>query len=111
MLLGEPLPRQLARAVPDHGVTTVPRLDWTGLRTGLLLGRMVEDGIDVLVTADHNVEHQQNLARFAVGLVVFVSLSNSPDDLVPLGSRIAEAVSMVQPGLAVHVAANPPPRR
>ena len=110
-LLDEPLPRQLARAVPDHGVTTVPRLGWTGLRTGLLLGRMVEDGIDVLVTADHNAEHHQNLARFAVGLVVFVSPSNSPDDVVPLGPRIAEAVSMVQPGRAVHVAANPPPRR
>ncbi|HYO31053.1 MAG TPA: hypothetical protein VER37_10820, partial [Thermomicrobiales bacterium] len=84
---------------------------WTGLSAGLLLQRMVEEGIGVLVTADHNVEHQQNLARFAVGLVVFVSPSTSPDDLVPFGPRIAGAVSRVQPGLAVHVAANPPPRR
>ena len=108
-LLDEALPRQLADAIQGHDVTTVRRLGWQGLSNGALLQRMVEGGIGVLVTADRNFEYQQNLGRFGVGLVVLVARSNSRPVLLPLGDRIAAAISAVAPGQVVYVRAQAEP--
>jgi len=81
----------------------VRHLGWTGLSNGVLLQRMAAAGIGVLITADRNFEYQQNPTRFSVGLVVLVAPSNSPDDLVPLGHQIADAITGVEPGGGIHV--------
>ncbi|MGH8569944.1 MAG: DUF5615 family PIN-like protein [Gammaproteobacteria bacterium] len=75
ILLDESLPRELARELTGHSVRTVVQMGWSGLRNGELLQLAASD-FDVLLTADQNLEHQQNLRRVDVGIVVLVAVNN-----------------------------------
>jgi predicted nuclease of predicted toxin-antitoxin system len=61
ILLDEQLPRQLAREFHGHDVLTVQQRGWVGLGNGELLQRAAADGFEVFVTADQNLQFQQNL--------------------------------------------------
>ena len=61
ILLDESLPHELRDDLPGHAVKTVTEAGWTGVRNGELLRRAAES-FDVFVTADQNLQYQQNLA-------------------------------------------------
>lgn len=68
VLLDEQLPRHLARELTGQQVRTVQEQGWAGLTNGELLKRAADDGFEVFVTADQNLEFQQNLARSRLGV-------------------------------------------
>ncbi len=68
ILLDESLPRPLARLFPEHEVRTVAAMDWTGTRNGELL-QLAAGEFDVFLTADQNLEHQQNLGALPIALL------------------------------------------
>ena len=102
-ILDESLPRPLAPEILGHEVATVRQMGWAGLSNGELLRRMTGAGFGALVTADRSIEHQQNIARAGIGLVVLRSRSNRIEDLLPLAPQVAEALAAVRPGQIVHV--------
>ncbi len=59
-----PLRRYLA-----HEVVLADEMGWGALTNGLLLAAAEQQGFDVLITADKNIRHQQNLAGRAIGIV------------------------------------------
>ncbi len=71
VLLDEQLPRHLARDLTGHQVRTVQQEGWAGLKNGELLRRAAEK-FEVLVTADQNLQFQQNLARARLGVVLWL---------------------------------------
>ena len=73
VVLDEMLPRLLAGDLPGHDVTTVAEAGWAGVLNGELLRRMDAGGIDVFVTADRRMEHQQRLAGRRFGVVVLAA--------------------------------------
>jgi hypothetical protein len=103
VLLDEMLPRLLARELPDHRVTTVPAQGWTGIVNGELLKRAEAAGVEVFVTADRKMEHQQRLAGRAFGVVVVAAGGTKLEDLRLVAERLREAVSHVLPGEVRHV--------
>lgn len=72
ILLDESLPRPLSRLLAEHYVQTVPQMGWTGLSNGALL-RRAADLFDVVVTADQNIEFQQNLGELPIAVVVLLA--------------------------------------
>ena len=62
VLLDEQLPRHLAREIGGHNVSTVQQRGWAGLKNGELLRVAADAGFEVLVTADRNLQFQQNLS-------------------------------------------------
>jgi hypothetical protein len=60
VLLDEQLPHQLAREINGHQVSTVKQRGWAGLKNGELLRVAADAGFEVLVTADRNLQFQQN---------------------------------------------------
>ncbi len=56
-----------------HEVVTSPDLEWEELKNGRLLKAAEESGFDVIVTADQNVVHQQNLKDRKIAIVVLGS--------------------------------------
>jgi uncharacterized protein (DUF433 family)/predicted nuclease of predicted toxin-antitoxin system len=97
-LVDEQLPRQLARELAGHVVRTVQQEGWAGLGNGELLERAAENGFDVFVTADQNLQFQQNLAQSQLAVIVLVAPSNTLDDLAPLVPLILQAVANTLPG-------------
>lgn len=69
VLLDESLPHDLAPLLVGHVVETVQGRGWAGMKNGLLLAEAAEH-FDVFLTADRNLPHQQNLARFDVRVIV-----------------------------------------
>jgi hypothetical protein len=98
VLLDEQLPRRLARHLPGHDVRTVQQRGWAGLKNGELLRRAEEAGFGVFLTADQNLQFQQNLARSSLAIIVLVAASNALEDLLPLVQEILRTIPLVQPG-------------
>ncbi len=107
-LLDEQVPVEFAdllnaAARERHSVRTVAEMGWRGTKNGALLRQMREAGFDVMVTADRHIEHQQNIARSGIGLVVMHPRRVRIQELVPLAPAVLEALDAVQPGAVIHV--------
>jgi hypothetical protein len=55
-----------------------------GIQNGELLRVAADAGFDVLVTADHNLQFQQNLSQSRIGIILLIAPSNALEDLLPL---------------------------
>lgn len=97
ILLDENLPIELCQELADHEVTTVARLGWQGIKNGQLL-RRAQDRFDFLLTMDRNLEFQQPVANFEVGVLVLIAPSNRMTHLKPLLKEILAALETVKPG-------------
>ncbi len=104
LLLDESLPRRLAQRLTAAEVDTVFDRGWSGLKNGELL-RTAEREYDVFVTADQNLEYQQNLTGFEIAIVVLAAHTNRLQDLIPLIPKVAEACSAAEEGTVVVVRA------
>ena len=94
-------PAGIARFLPDHTVTKAKDRGWDTLTNGDLLAEAERAGFDVLLTADKNMRHQQNLRNRKTALVV---LSTPQWPVVRLHvARIAAAVSAATPGSYIDV--------
>lgn len=104
VLLDESLPRPLARLVRGHEARTVTEIKWTSLGNGELLRRAAEH-FDVVLTADQNIEFQQNLGTLPVAVVVLIAASNRLESLEPLVPELLRALDVLQPKTLVRVGA------
>jgi hypothetical protein len=95
ILLDENLPRKLKfNFTADHELFTVQEMNWLGKRNGELLGLMTLNGFDAFVTIDKNLQHQQNLNRFAVRLFVLNARNNKIETLEPYIEKLSEALAL-----------------
>ena len=97
VLLDECLPRRLKRDLPGHEVRTAPEMGWASKRNGELL-HLAEREFDVFLTVDRNLSFQQNLPRFEIAVVVVRASTNRLHDLLPVVSRILEALPTAKRG-------------
>ena len=100
--LDECQPRKLKNEFAIHDVVTVPEMGWAGMKNGDLL-RLAESTFDVFVTADQNVQYQQNLSSRLIGIVVLVASNNRFGTLLPLCPMASSAISTIRPGEVVRV--------
>jgi len=97
------LPRQLALEIQDFDVRTVVQQKWIGLSNGEMLRQAQAEALLVFVTADQNLQYQQNLSKSSLGIVVTAANSNRIQDLRPLLGQIKESIKTVKPGQAKRV--------
>jgi predicted nuclease of predicted toxin-antitoxin system len=92
VLLDEQLPRHLAREITGHDVSTVQQRGWAGFKNGELLRVAADAGFEVLVTADRNLQFQQNLSQSRMGIILLVAPSNALEDLRPFVPSLLTAI-------------------
>ncbi|MBI3698349.1 MAG: DUF5615 family PIN-like protein [Acidobacteria bacterium] len=102
VLLDECVNPRLKEAFSGHEVRTVADQGWKGLKNGELLLR-AEREFDVFLTIDRNLEHQQNLRRFRLGVVVAHVPDNRMESYGPIVAELRRAVEAVELGEAVRV--------
>ena len=90
-------------AAGRHTIHTVAEMGWRGTKNGELLRRMRDAGFGTMVTADRHIEHQQNVVRSGVGLVVMHPGRIRIQELAPLALGVVGALDAVQPGEVLHV--------
>lgn len=76
-----------------------------GVRDKRELLSRAEYEFDVLLTMDQGIEHQQNIAKRALGVVTVVAPNNEYETLLPLVPEMEEALRQVEAGTVVSVAA------
>jgi hypothetical protein len=74
ILLDNNAPRGLVRALIGHTVTEARERGWASFKNGELLDAAEQSGFDVLITADKNIRHQQNLEGRKIAIVVLTQL-------------------------------------
>lgn len=102
ILLDESLPRPLARLLPEHEVRTVAAMGWTGIRNNELL-QLAAGEFDAFLTADQNLEHQQNLSALPIAVVVLVVPTNRIQSLRPLIPVLLQTFQTLAPRQLVRV--------
>jgi len=70
LLFDQNVPAPLARHIVNHEVSLADDLGWGDLTNGKLIDVAEAADFDVLVTADRNIRHQQNLFGRKIALVV-----------------------------------------
>lgn len=75
VLIDECLPKKLKRELAGHDVITVQEKGWSSKKNGELL-RLLDGEFDLFLTADQNLEYQQNLSYTTVAIIVLVAPNN-----------------------------------
>ena len=102
LLLDESLPRGLKRHLSAHEVATVPEQGWAGKSNGELL-RLAEEEFDAFLTADQNVEFQQNLRAYKLAVIVLAAQTTRLKDIEPLIQQVLSALEATPLGEVVRV--------
>ena len=72
------------------------------MKNGELL-RRAEKEFNVWVTADQNIEHQQNLKQFDIAIVVLVASRNELEALLPLIPQLQRVLQTIQSHEIVYI--------
>lgn len=75
----------------NHEVATVAQAGWSGKKNGELL-RLAATRFDVFITADQNLQYQQNLAALPIAVVVLKAVRSDLETLGPLVPRVLSAL-------------------
>ena len=91
------VPAGVRAFLPRHDVRTFDEMGWPRqLENGELLDKTESSGFDVVVTADQNIRHQQNLTNRKLALVVLGS--NIWPIVREYAATIATKVDAARPG-------------
>ena len=104
ILLDESLPIELRDALPRHAVRSVQEMGWSALTNGELLRRAVDE-FDVFLTADQNLQYQQNIKILPIAVAVLVARSNRIESLRPLVPDLLAALTSLEPRTLLLVGA------
>ena len=81
ILLDECVTKHLKPKLLPHEVLTVREMNWSGIKNGKLLALCAENNFDILLTIDKNLQHQQNLNKYPIAIVIFNSVSADINEL------------------------------
>jgi hypothetical protein len=96
------MPRQLRRELSDFSIRTVQEEGWAGLENGKLL-QHASLTFDVLVTADKRMRYQQNVSRFAIGVVVIDTFDTRIHALRRFLPQLRSAIQTVAAGTVLII--------
>lgn len=104
LLFDESLPWRLARLLEEHAVESVQRTGWAGIKNGELL-KLAASRFDAFITADQNIQYQQNLSTLPLTVYVLAARSTAFADLAPLIPELLRLLSNHQARTLVRVEA------
>ena len=97
VLLDGNLPRTFAALLPGHRVDTIHQRRWSDLDDRPLLDA-AEREYDAFITADQNLQYQQNVSGRRIRIVVLRARRTSLPVLAPLAPLVLAALAEMPPG-------------
>ncbi|MBA3440239.1 MAG: hypothetical protein H0T92_10270 [Pyrinomonadaceae bacterium] len=105
ILLDHCLDWRLERYLPGHKVVTALDMGWDKVKNGALLSLAEGESFEVFITADQNLQYQQNLSGRTISIIVLVTQRNVLASLIPLAPKVLLTLETIQPGELVEVSA------
>ncbi|MGA7382011.1 MAG: DUF5615 family PIN-like protein [Terriglobales bacterium] len=103
VLIDECIPRQFKQTLSSHECRTVPEVGLAGKKNGELLTLAEAAGFDVFLTIDRGIEHEQNLRRRAIAVILIRAKSSRLSDLQPTTPDILKVLDSIHHGELVRV--------
>lgn len=103
ILLDHNLDRRLKRYLETHETATAQERNWADALNGELLALAEESGFEVLLTADANIKHHQNLANRKIAIVVLKAFNNRLSTHAEMIPDIQKVLTNIQPGEIIEV--------
>ncbi len=100
ILLDECVPWPIHKFLIGHECSTAQRCGWGGIKNGDLLER-AEDEFDLFITADQNIEYQQNLSGHTIPILTLST--NKVRRLVAAASLIQTALATIRSGEVIRL--------
>lgn len=100
ILLDESVPHAVQAQLRHFAIRTVQDMGWTGIKNGELL-RLAEQEFNVLVTADQNLPHQQNLSGRKLAIIVIPT--NQVRTVIALLPAVENAIRAIHPGSVIEI--------
>ena len=104
LLLDESVPMQLRNLLVGHDVWTVRHMGWGSKSNGELLA-LAQDEFDAFITLDKNLEHQQNMTKVDIPVILLIARRSRIDYLEPLVPRILESLQSLKQGQVIRIEA------
>ncbi len=99
ILLDENIPKNLKRDLSEYEVATDQEMGWNGLQNGALLSKMLATKMDVLITADKNLQNQQNFNTYPIPVILLNVIKLTYSDIQPMTPKLLELLqSELKPG-------------
>jgi len=98
LLLDENVPATFAKLLTGHDCSSVIRLGWRGTKNGALLIRAEQNGFDVLVTLDDDIEREQSMRNKQIAVLVLRPNGQGKKVLSDLAPTVLEALREIRPG-------------
>ena len=99
ILLDECLPKDLARELSGHDVTTVPQAGWASISNGKLLRLIADSGkFDLFLTVDKRLPQQNKTSALPFAIVVLQAKSNRMIHVFPFAPLILRRLAEFLPG-------------
>ncbi|MEP6678564.1 MAG: DUF5615 family PIN-like protein, partial [Betaproteobacteria bacterium] len=103
-LLDESLPRRLRRAFAGHDVVTVVEAGWSGVENGELL-QLAATRFDIFVTAEQNLQFQQNLSALPITVAILIAPDNKLESLHEAAAELRSRIASLAPRTLVRCVA------
>ena len=104
ILLDESLPRDLSALLMGHEVSTVRDAGWLGVKNGKLLA-LAAKKFDVFITADRNIESQQNMTTLPIAVVVLQLRRTRIQAIEPLVPDLLKLLNHLPPQVLRRIGA------
>lgn len=98
ILIDECLPKRLKSYLDEFDVYTASEMGWSSLKNGNLLSEAIAANFDIMLTADKQIQHQQNMNKYDMAIVIFDVKRNKIEMLVPLLPILKLEISTYQKG-------------
>ena len=93
ILLDECVTKKLKQYLTEFEVKTVVEMNWSGLKNGRLMSAAIEEKFDILLTIDKNLEHQQNMDKYEIAVVVLDVEKSKIEFLLELLPQFKERIN------------------
>lgn len=93
ILLDENIPTKVKFAFNEgFDIKTVRDMEWLGKKNGELLGLLTFNGFDIFITIDKNLQHQQNLEKFDISIILLLAKDNKHQTLQPFIEKVNKLI-------------------
>lgn len=93
LLIDENLPQKIKfRFGNNYNVFTVHDMGWASKQNGELLKLITFEKFDIFLTADRNIEYQQNISNLKFRLIILELPNNRYETVLPYVFQIMQAI-------------------
>jgi len=78
---------------PPHSISTTREMGWDRVENGALIRAAAASGFDAFLSIDKKIEHEHNLSKLPLPVLILDTLSNALPQLLPLVPAVNQLLS------------------